>query len=81
MAGDVYFLDADGKRVDCRIVRCGPKTEVTVHPDRTVTRVYEDESGCREWTEHLSDSPIRDVFAPWIWTALDSLADAEGEQP
>jgi hypothetical protein len=75
--GEVYFLDSDGNRVECRIISCGPKTGFTLHPDRTVTRFNEDESGRKEWTEPLSDSPVRGVFATWIWDTLDESSVAD----
>lgn len=66
--GFLEIRDADGNPLKVVAVS---SNGFKVSPDGTVTRWHEDENGREEWTEQLCDSPIRDVFAPWVWDALE----------
>jgi hypothetical protein len=64
---DAYTIrDADG--TEWRAVAVGPSVGFSVDRDGTVHHWQEHADGRREeWTEPLSASPVKDVFAPWVW--------------
>lgn len=49
---------------------------ITVAWDGTVTHVHEREGEPREeWSEHISESPVKDVLGGWAW---DLVLDPRG---
>lgn len=65
-------VDSEGNEVEFVV---GPRMGWDLQQDGTVRHFSEDEDGCEEWTEPLWSSPIRDVFAPWLWDLLDERLD------